>query len=86
MKIQRSNIREKYNILSKETRETIIRMYSNDISKVNISRDLDVSRTTYNSVIKKYLETDYLNSAKNGGSKNTKCTNKIKDICGGLAS
>ena len=39
---------------------------------------------SYNLVIKKYLETGNLNSAKKGGSPNTKCTNEIKTFMEGL--
>ena len=72
--------RGKYNMISKETRLSIIRMYNNGITKTEIARNLDVPRTTIFGIVKNYDQTGSVASKSKGGRRNAKCTDEMRSM------
>ena len=65
-----------YKKLTSETRENIIRMHSQNQSKVSIAKTLGLSESTVRGVLKRHLSFKPFN--RHGGARNMKCNDEIR--------
>ena len=78
--INNNTTRGNYNKISLDLRNSIIRMYTNGVTKTKISQDLNIARSSVTSIVKNFIQNGTTEAGNKGGPNNTKCTDEMRQL------